>query len=443
MSNAPKLRIAIAGGGIGGVISALALAKNEKFEISVYEAASQFGEIGQSIGMPWRPWTLLRLLDFQKYLLPLLEEVPREEMVPTVGYRKSDQAEGEDIFMCMGLVGYVRFRRSHFHAAFLKQLPDHVKTFTSKRLVHYVERNATDPIELTFADGTTATCDILIGADGIKSVVRGDMYAVAADKAEKAGRTEEAEKLRGKITPRFSGVEVFRNVISADKLRSFAPNHHAFDAPTQFLGKERHIMSYPILSEQAKVLNCGLYQCDYTREGELYPEPWVADVKTEHLAAVYEGWEPDVQALLKCIEPVASRWAICTVSDLPFFNSGRVILLGDAVHAMTNFQGAGAGQAIEDVYILSSVLAHPAVTPENITQALDIYSRVRAPFAQHVFRSSRQTGIDCALHDDAAAQDLPYLGKRMQEEMEWAWTWQPEDEQKKALDLVEAELVKK
>ncbi len=75
-----------------------------------------------------------------------------------------------------------------------------------------------------------------------------------------------------------------------------------------------------------------------------------------------------------------------------------------------------------------------------MTKALEIYSEIRVPFSRHVLESSRATGVDCALHDEVAAADLDTLGKRMQAEMEWAWTWRPEDEQKKALDLVEKTL---
>jgi len=196
-------------------------------------------------------------------------------------------------------------------------------------------------------------------------------------------------------------------------------------------------MSYPILSEHSNVINVGIYQCDYTREGDDYPEPWVTDVTSEHLASLYPGWEPDVEALLQCVDPIVSRWGICTVSNLPFFNSSRVIIMGDAAHAMTNFQGAGAGQAIEDAYILDTILSHPAVNRENITKALELFSQIRVPFSRHVLESSRLTGVDCALHDEVAAADLDSLGKRMQAEMEWAWTWRPEDEKKKAQDLVD------
>ncbi|KAF7351058.1 FAD/NAD-P-binding domain-containing protein [Mycena sanguinolenta] len=440
MSTTPKIRVAIVGGGVGGLIAALTLSKLDKLEVTVYEAANQFGEIGLSIGMPWRPWRILQLLDLQKHLLPMLDEIPEmDKTVDTILYRKSDAPEGKDIFMCTSLVGYVRFRRSHFHGAFLAQLNERAKAFTSKRLVSYTEpADPNDPIELLFQDGTTATCDILIGADGIKSAVRASMYNAAADEALKEGRADDAEKLRYHVKARFSGVEVYRAVISAEKLRSYAPDHHALKCPTQFLGKEKHIMSYPILSEHSNVLNVGVYQCDFTREGDEYPEPWVADVTSEHLASLYPGWEPDVEALFKCITPVVSRWAICVVT-LPFFNKSRAILLGDA-HAMTNFQGAGAGQAIEDAYILDTILSHPAVNRSNITKALELYSQVRVPMSRHVLESSRRTGIDCALHDEEAAADLESLGKRMQEEMEWQWTWLPEDEKKKAWDLVEKTL---
>ncbi|KAK7057605.1 FAD/NAD-P-binding domain-containing protein [Favolaschia claudopus] len=436
MATAPKIRVAIAGGGVGGLIAALTLSKLEKLDVTVYEAASEFGEIGLSIGMPWRPWKILQLLDLQKYLLPMLkpEAIPdMDKTVDTILYRKSDQAVGQDIFMCTSKVGYVRFRRSHFHGAFLAQLSSRAKAVTSKRLVSYTEANASEPIQLHFQDGTTAECDVLIGADGIKSAVRASMYNALADKAEKEGRKEDAEKLRYNVKARFSGVEVYRAVISAEKLRSFSPDHFALRCPTQFLGKEKHIMSYPILSEHSAVSNVGVYHCDYSREGDDYPEPWVADVTSEHLASFHVGWEPDVQSLFKVIDPVVSRWAICTVT-LPFFNSSRAILLGDA-HAMTNFQGAGAGQAIEDAYILYTILAHPNVNRDNITKAFEVYSEVRVPMSRHVLESSRQTGIDCGLHDEEAAKDLDSLGKRMQTEMEWQWEWDPLDEKKKAWDL--------
>ncbi|KAJ7176087.1 salicylate hydroxylase [Mycena crocata] len=445
MAITPKLRVAIAGGGIGGIVAALALSKCEDLEIVIYEATAQFGEIGVGLGMNWRAWRILKLLGLHPYLIPLLPEVPSDGIVPTIMYRKADQAEGQDIFMCMSNSGYTRFRRADFHAAIVAQLDGKTSTVCSKRLVTYTApADAAAPIELHFQDGTTATCDVLVGADGIKSAVRTKMYGAAADRAEMEGKTAEAEKLRGHIKPKFSGVEVFRTVIPTETLRAVAPKHASFTAPTQFLGKEKHVMCYPIAKNT--LFNTGIYKCDYAREGTDYPEPWVTDVTSEDLASLYPSWEPDVQAILKCVNPIVSRWAICTVTGLPFFNAGRVILLGDAAHAMTNFQGAGAGQAIEDAYILAHIFSHPRVaaagaTPEAletiIPQALAAYSAVRQPFSDMVLQSSRQTGIDCAMHDEAAAADLDFLGKRMQAEMDWAWTLQPQEERDKALGLVE------
>ncbi|KAJ7137628.1 salicylate hydroxylase [Mycena crocata] len=449
-----KTRVAIAGGGIGGIIAAIALSKCENLEITMYEATAAFGEIGVGLGMNWRAWRILELLELHPYLLPLLPEVPSEGLVPTIMYRKSDMAVGQDIFMCYSNAGYTRFRRADFHAAIVEQLEGKCKTICSKRLVSYTDPSfstpgSTEPITLNFADGTTATCDFLIGADGIKSAVRKTMYETAAAKIEAAGNAEEAAKLRRLIIPKFSGVEVFRTVIPTETLRAVAPGHASFTTPTQFLGKEKHIMCYPIAKNT--LFNTGIYKCDYTREGTDYPEPWVTDVTSEDLASLYPGWEPDVQAILKCVDPIVSRWAICTVTGLPFFNSSRVILLGDSAHAMTNFQGAGAGQAIEDAYILQHIFSDPRIAAACgasgsekeetlktiIPKALAAYSAVRQPFSDMVLKSSRQTGVDCALHDDEAAKDLEYLGKRMQEEMEWAWVLQPEEERDKALGLVE------
>lgn len=93
--------------------------------------------------------------------------------------------------------------------------------------------HSSEHIGLTFKDGSTATCDILIGADGVKSVVRRCMFEGLAKQSENEGDTLKAEELRGHVKAKFSGATVYRTLIPAEVLRKVSPAHrslsgHAF-----------------------------------------------------------------------------------------------------------------------------------------------------------------------------------------------------------------------
>ena len=110
--------------------------------------------------------------------------------------------------------------RAEFHEVLLNSLSSRCRTSTSKRLENYVQQPGA-PIVLHFQDGTTATCDILIGADGVKSAVRKTMFKEAATCAESQHPNSEATELR------FSGFFSYRALISAERLSSISPQHKA------------------------------------------------------------------------------------------------------------------------------------------------------------------------------------------------------------------------
>ena len=98
--------------------------------------------------------------------------------------------------------------------AFLDRLNASDRVHLGKRLVSYVQpADGTGPIEVHFKDGTTATCDVLVGADGLRSAVRAAMYAQLAEAAEGEGKQQEADGLRRHIQPVFSGSTIYRTVI--------------------------------------------------------------------------------------------------------------------------------------------------------------------------------------------------------------------------------------
>jgi salicylate hydroxylase len=122
--------------------------------------------------------------------------------------------------------------RAEFHQVLLNRLPPRCRTFASKRLERYTQQPDA-PIQLHFQDGSTATCDILIGADGLKSAVRKRMLQEAAAEVETQNWDAEAAELRCLIEPRFSGVFSYRALIPAERLSRIAPQHRVFSLPVQ------------------------------------------------------------------------------------------------------------------------------------------------------------------------------------------------------------------
>lgn len=113
-------------------------------------------------------------------------------------------------------LGSISVHRAEFHNVLYRRIPEHVGMHSNKRLVSYVDPDEPgSSIRLTFADGTTAMCDVLVGADGIKSAVRATMLE---DLASRTMDAEKARKLLESILPRFSGAISHRAIIPREKL---------------------------------------------------------------------------------------------------------------------------------------------------------------------------------------------------------------------------------
>jgi salicylate hydroxylase len=136
----------------------------------------------------------------------------------------------------------MRFHRAHFHGVLLSHLPSTCTTHNAKRLKSYsqpTECSKNSPITLTFTDGSTATCDVLIGADGIKSAVRSSMFCELAESVESG----EKEFVLSCINPIWSGVNAYRTLVSAEKLRAHHPDHPILREHTQVSLSQLHVIS--------------------------------------------------------------------------------------------------------------------------------------------------------------------------------------------------------
>ncbi|KAJ3862361.1 hypothetical protein EV359DRAFT_74222 [Lentinula novae-zelandiae] len=443
------LILCLSGAGIGGLTFALALSRYTDIDIDIYESARALTEVGAGIGIFPRPWKIIKMLGLEADLLKVTETQVVDGPVSTFRYRKSDQYEGIEFYTLITQGSLMLFHRADFQQTLLNHLPKQCRTHCLKRLRSYAQRQS-GPIELLFEDGTTASCDLLIGADGVKSAVRAGVLGEKAQWARSEGRREEALEILQHVEPVWSGTNAYRALIPIQKLKAIAPNHRVLNTPgVQYLGKQGYIIAYRISG--GKLINFVAFVVKHHLENTQFNGPWMSTVDNSAFSSIFAHWEPEVRALIACVEN-PMQWAIHTVRPMQSFVSGRVALLGDAAHSMTPHQGSGAGQAIEDACILATVLGHPSTNRTNIARALRVYDSIRCPFAYRVMEVSRINGRYFTLQLDEAAgamdldklppkqqwDNLQQLGSRIVKNWEWTWTTSIDTTLQEALRMLES-----
>ncbi|KAI0930204.1 hypothetical protein AcV5_006981 [Taiwanofungus camphoratus] len=278
------------GGGIGGLCLAVSLLKFPDVQVDIYEAAGRFQEIGAGVMIWSRTWRILSLLGMASEFSKIAHAPPDES--PGVGfdYRRSDQPqEGSRFYLFTLPYGCIRFHRAQFLDVLVDHLPDGVAHF-GKRLRSYSCRSHEDSVKLHFVDGTIATCDLLVGCDGIKSVVRQQLLE------EKA--TEGQSHFLDFIDPVWTGTIAYRGLIPVGHLaRVDGTLHKTIETPMMYCGKNKHVVSYSI--SRGSIVNVVAFASDPEKEGSVFNDPWVADCTQPELLDCYAGWEPEVVELLK------------------------------------------------------------------------------------------------------------------------------------------------
>lgn len=416
MDSKSPFRVAIVGAGIGGLALSSALGFMQKdspfIQIDIYEASSHIAEIGAGINLWKRGWEIMKNVGLEDALLKFIPCPPDDTSRLAFHVRKSDQQDGFHIKDVLIKGGGTKFHRADLQGALVNGLSGHLHL--SHRIVSYDEIG--DEIHLIFRDGSSATCDILIGMDGIKSTIRKCFL-------QKQGLLSSPS-----LNPVWDGTIAYRGLILADKLEKELPGHRALTMPVLYCGKSKHLVVYPV--SQDRLINIVACATDPSKRNIVYDGPSTTIATQEEIMSTFKGWEEEVQALLKCIkEP--TKWAILSLRPLGRYSSGRVILAGDAAHGMTPHQGAGAGQAIEDAYILANLITGAGGRRNLIPKISQVYNDICCPAGNEVLERSRKSGLLCELNapgfEDIQEGDtgvpLQKLVKLFDEvEEHWRWT---------------------
>jgi salicylate hydroxylase len=405
-SSKSALQISVVGGGIAGVALALDLCRHRHLDVTLFESAPAFGEVGAGVSFGANAVRAIEGLGIGSAYHAVADrtQAPWQDIWfewrrgKDAGYLGSSIAQG---------VGQSSVHRADFLDVLAKELPPGVAQF-DKRAVN-VEQPAGGRPRVTFADGSHNECDILIAADGIKSSIRDHVLTgLGAPLA----------------APRFSGTSAYRGMIETQALRAAyraaGIDEHLINVPQMYLGLDGHILTFPV--KQGKLINVVAFVSDRTQPNPTWPadKPWVKPTTQGEMLEAFAGWGDAVQILLECI-PQPTLWALHELAELPGYVHGRVALIGDAAHAMLPHQGAGAGQGLEDAWLLARLLGDPQAVQTTPEELLKTYDAIRRPRACRVQRTSWEAGELYEFRDPAIADHEPQLSTTLASRFDWLW----------------------
>lgn len=358
-----KLRIAIVGGGIGGLTAARALLRRG-LEVHVYESSPELKEIGAGVALGPNAMKALRSLDL---------EVP----VRAIGYQAQFQRlrtwKGRMISKTDATVAAERFgangctiHRADLLDVLARSIPAGIVSLSARcEAVTTGESGAA----ARFTDGTEIEADVIIGADGIHSAVRTSLF--------------------GPDAPQFTGKICYRSVIGVAAL----PAKRIEPYEGLWLGPHGTLVVYGV--RRGELINVVAHYDDATYKHE----SWIAECDREEILTRYRRWHSSLRELFAAGD-LWYKWALYDRDPIPAWTKGRTSILGDAAHPMLPYLGQGAGQAIEDGCVLAAALDKLGDDPAG---ALELYERSRRPRASRVVLTSRGRGEDNHLVSPAAA----------------------------------------
>jgi salicylate hydroxylase len=376
------MRVAIVGGGIGGVAAANALLQ-KGIDVGVYEQAPQLKEVGAGVAIHPNGVRMLRRLGFGDELVrfgarwtdPQFRHPDGRLIAP---FWPASEAERIEVY---------GMHRADLLQMFVDRLPPEV-IHVGYRCVGFEQR--ADEAVVVFENGVRVGADVVVGADGIHSTLQ--QYVTPPP------------------PPLPSGSVAYRGIITAASVGWPAGQMR------NWLGPGKHFLVFPVRANQL------LNYVGFVATTAQTRESWSAPGDPAALAREFVGWDPLVEEILAQVE-TCFWWGLYDREPLPKWTNGRLTLLGDAAHPMLPHVGQGANQAIEDGVALATILAQ--VGSEFAPRALQLYERVRREHAARVQMSSRTNGA----RYDSASRDLTARDRQLSNQArDRAWMWDADAE---------------
>jgi 2-polyprenyl-6-methoxyphenol hydroxylase-like FAD-dependent oxidoreductase len=353
-----RQRFVVVGGGIGGLVAALALARAGQ-AVQVLEKAQAFGEIGAGIQLAPNASRVLDRLGvlgavtadaFFPRRLVLMDAVSGDELT---------SLDIDDDFVRTYGYPYFVTHRADLHRALLDACESEplVTLLPGSEVVEIVETEGA--VLGRCANGASYEADAVIGADGLWSTTRATVFGLDGP-------------------PRDSGYVAYRGTVPMPDV-SDAAARSLVDCMVIWLGPHYHLVQYPVrrgqLRNQVAVFDTQIYGRD-------------TDDHAEQLRQAFAGCCRTVAAGVRLLD-TSRRWAMMDRDPIQTWVSGRVALLGDAAHPMLQYLAQGACQAIEDAIVLADTLQE---SDGSITDAFSRYQAARIPRTERVQLNARRFG---------------------------------------------------
>ncbi|MGD9944770.1 MAG: FAD-dependent monooxygenase [Burkholderiaceae bacterium] len=397
----PRLKrphVLIAGAGMGGLTAALSLLKRG-FDVDVYEQAPELRELGAGL---WISVNGARVL----LELGLQDELKRINLTADDRVVRH-WSTGQSWSVYNRTPGGVAATSDHTLYMLLRHelhriLIDAVRAIKPEA-IHLNARcvglqQDADGVRLQFADGSSASGDVVVGADGVHSRVRNALF--------------------GDVPGKFTGAVAWRGLVPMEKL---PPEHRAPVAST-WIGPTAHVTSYPVRRADGQLLMSFSGQVD---RNDWQVESWSEVGSISECLNDFAGWHENIVQLVENAETLY-KWGLFVREPLAQWSVGRVTLLGDACHSMVPYLGQGVNMAIEDACVLARCIAEQ---PDEPQQALKRYQQARRD--RTALTANRSASMHRIFHHPALKSldtAVPYIEanwspEKVRERYDWLFSY--------------------
>lgn len=383
-------KVIIIGGGIGGLAAALALVQ-QNIAVELLEQADQIGEIGAGIQLGPNAYAALDALGVGEAARARSVFVDTLTMHDAVDTRIVGQMDvGENFRQRFGNP-YGVIHRADIHLSILEAVVNHpLISFCTSTRIEAVEQQP-NGVVVTDTRGNQYTADALIGADGVRSVVRQQFIG---------------------DTARVTGHVVYRAVVEEADM----PHDLRINGPVLWAGPNCHLVHYPLRG--GKQYN--LVVTFHSREQE---EWGVREGSQQEVLSYFSGIDDNPRRLL-ALPTSWKRWATADRDPVSHWSTERTTLLGDAAHPMTQYMAQGACMALEDAVVLGKCVQQ---NPDDLSAAFSRYEQIRIPRTARVVLSAREMGrLYHAGNVERLIRNQLWRGRsqtRYYDAVEWLYSW--------------------